>query len=232
MKNNNTENFISCVNDKYKDYETLFIENKDSILDIKNKIEEVQLLIEHVNQRIQYTETRITRTVSFSLTLILIGMAFFAVSIKLEGASFYLGLCTTFLFILTGGLTSLIHALQINPQYPFRALSNDWKWFYPNIVDEKYKPNFLVKEKENDYWKKRLLHIYGLKSYAEKLLHENQHERLKIDIQQLYLLHVNEKYKNVFLSNLRRILLLGLLLISISLMFLFTIIVFDKIYTP
>jgi hypothetical protein len=102
--------------------------------------------------------------------------------------------------------------------------------FYPNIVDEKYKPTPYVKETENKYWEKRLLHIKGLKKYAEKFLHENNVERLKIDIQQLYLLHVNEKYKNAFLSTLRRILFWGILLISISVMSLFALIVLNKIW--
>jgi len=120
--------------------------------------------------------------------------------------------------------------MQVNPKYPFRALLNDWKWFYPKIVDEKYRPTPYVIETENKYWEKRLLHVDGLTKYAEKILNENQNERLKIDIQQLYLLHVNEKYKNAFLSILRRILFLGLLLISISILFLFTVIVLDKIW--
>lgn len=230
MKKNQTASFELNVRDKYKEYEALFVEISQSSLNIDDKLKEAQSLIEHVNQRIQYTETRITRTVTFAATLIVVGMAFFAVSTKLEGAAFYLGICTTLLFILTGGITALIHAMQINPKYPFRALLNDWKWFYPNIVDEKYKPTAYVKETEKKYWEKRLLHIDGLKNYAEKLLHENNTERLKIDIQQLYLLHVNEKYKNAFLSTLRRILFWGILLISISVMSLFTLIVLNKIW--
>ena len=230
MKNNQTASFKFNVSNKYEEYEALFIEINQSSLNIDDKLKEAQFLIEHVNQRIQYTETRITRTVTFAATLIVIGMAFFAVSTKLDGAAFYLGICTTLLFILTGGITALVHAMQINPKYPFRALLNDWKWFYPNIVDEKYKPTPYVKETENKYWEKRLLHIEGLKKYAEKFLHENNVERLKIDIQQLYLLHVNEKYKNAFLSTLRRILFWGILLISISVMSLFALIVLNKIW--
>jgi hypothetical protein len=230
MKNNQKESIESKVSDKYKEYEELFIKISQIGLNIDDKLKEVQSLIEHVNQRIQYTETRITRTVTFAVTLIVVGMAFFAVSTKLDGAAFYLGICTTLLFILTGGVTALVHAMQVNPKYPFRALLNDWKWFYPKIVDEKYRPTPYVIETENKYWEKRLLHVDGLTKYAEKILNENQNERLKIDIQQLYLLHVNEKYKNAFLSILRRILFLGLLLISISILFLFTVIVLDKIW--
>jgi len=229
MKNNQKASLN--FSDKYEEYEALFIDISQFKLNINDKLKEIQFLIEHVNQRIQYTETRITRTVTFAVTLIAVGMAFFAVSTKLDAAAFNLSICTTLLFVLTGGITALVHAMQINPKYPFRALLNDWKWFYPNIVDEIYKPTPYVKETENNYWKKRILHVDGLTKYAEKILNENQNERLKIDIQQLYLLHVNEKYKNEFLSTLRRILFLGLLLISISILFLFTVIILDKVWT-
>ena len=163
----------------------------------------------------------VTRTVTFSVTLIGIGMAFFAVTTKLDGLSFYLGLLTAGLFILTGGTTSIIHTFQVNPKYPFRALGNDWKWFYPEIVDKEYKPSTIVMETENKYLRKRLLHAEGLQKYAQKIVTEDKFERLKVDIQQLYLLHVNEKYKNCFLTSLRRVLTWGLLLTTISVIILF-----------
>jgi hypothetical protein len=135
-----------AIKGKLEDYARLFSALDETGTDMETKVKEVQSLIEHVNQRIYYTESRITRTVTFAITLIGIGMAFFAVTIKLEGCSLYLGLITSILFIGTGGITSLIHVFQINPKYPFRKLQNDWKWFYPNIVPEEYKPNTFVKE--------------------------------------------------------------------------------------
>jgi hypothetical protein len=156
-------------------------------------------------------------------------MAFFAVTINLHGVSFCLGLVTTALFIITGGVTSIVHSLQVNPKYPFRVLGNDWKWFYPNIVDERYKPTRIVKETEKEYLQKRLLHVEGLKEYARKIVNQDKVERLKVDIQQLYLLHVNEKYKNHFLTSLRRILTWGLLITSIVLISLLIAIAAEQI---
>jgi hypothetical protein len=68
---------------------------------------------------------------------------------------------------------------------------------------------------------KRVLHVEGLHEYAKKILNEGMKERLKVDIQQLYLLHVNEKYKNCFLSSLRRVLTYGLILIALAFIALF-----------
>jgi hypothetical protein len=222
--------FEKAVQSKYKDYEYLF--NRIPRNSIEKKIKEVNSLIDHVDNRIHYTETRITRTVTFSVTLIAIGMAFFAAIIKLDGSSLYLGLITSGSMILTGLAAALIHIFQVNPIYPFRALPNDWKWFYPRIVDDKYKPKTFVYEKKKAYFKKRLLHIDGLNRYAQNIIGETPKERLKVDIQQLYLLHVNEKYKNYFLTTLRKVLNVGLTIVLISLIALLLNISVKKIGTP
>ncbi len=225
MKLDNLKGKIdSCIEDYYDLFDTKNLTN----IDIENKINEVGILIEHINQRIQYTETRITRTVTFSVTLIGIGMAFFVGTTQYQGFSFICGLVTSGLFILTGTVAALIHILQVNPQYPFRSLKNDWKWFYPQILEKKYAPTFFVKECETKYLEKRLMHLKGLIKYASNLIYENEIERLMTDIQQLYLLHANEKYKNCFLSSLRKVIVLGLSLTFISLLFLFGFIINDK----
>ncbi|MCJ7547957.1 MAG: hypothetical protein MUP30_14265 [Deltaproteobacteria bacterium] len=219
--------FEKEVQSKYKYYETLF--GKIPSKGIDKKIEEVDFLINHIDNRIHYTETRITRTVTFSVTLIGIGMAFFAAIINLKEFSLYLGLITSGSMILTGLIATLIHIFQVNPNYPFKALPNDWKWFYPRIVDNEYKPKAFVYEQEKAYFKKRLLHINGLNKYAQKVIDETPRERLKIDIQQLYLLHVNEKYKNYFLTTLRKVLNVGLTVVLISLIILLLNVSIEKI---
>lgn len=207
--------FEEEIQAKYKDYESLFEDILEDSID--DKVEEVNFLIDHVDNRIHYTETRITRTVTLSVSLIAIGMAFFAVVIKLQSLSLYLGLFTAGSMILTGLITALIHVFQVNPKYPFRALKNDWKWFYPRIVDDKYKPKAFVKESDRAYFEKRMLHVDGLSKYAQKIIEETPTERLKIDIQQLFLLHVNEKYKNYFLTTLRKCLNSGLTIVLVAL---------------
>jgi len=220
------------VDSAYKAYE-LFLEETDvGDEELSKKIKEVNLLIEHIDNRIHYTETRLGRTVTFSVTLIGVGIAVFAAVVKLSGWSFLLGLLSSGLLILTGVIAILINVFQTNPKYPFRKLPNDWKWFYPRIVNEEYKPGLIMKEGERKYLEKRLLHIKGLKEYAAKIIAETPLERLKVDIQQLYLLHVNEKYKNKFLTTIRRVLSIGVSLSLAFLICLFIIISVDKVKNP
>ena len=220
------------IDSAYKDYELFFEETDVKDEELSKKIKEVNLLIEHIDNRIHYTETRLGRTVTFSVTLIGFGIAFFAVVAKLSGWSFLLGLLSSGLLILTGVIAILINVFQTNPRYPFRKLPNDWKWFYPRIVNEEYKPNLIMKEGERKYLEKRLLHIEGLKEYAAKIVAETNLDRLKIDIQQLYLLHVNEKYKNKFLTSIRSVLSIGVSLALAALIGLFVIISVDKVKNP
>lgn len=219
------------IKSEYADYEQYMDSLSLKDAELENKIKEVNDLIEHVNNRIIYTETRITRTVTFALSLVAIGMALFAAVIRLDGISLYFGLATSILFISTGSITSFTHVLQINPKYPFRALPNDWKWFYSRSVDDNYKPPFYVKETEQNYFKKRYSHINGLKNYAEKIVKETPSVRLKIDIQQLYLLHVNEKYKNSFLTSLRKVLTIGLIATLLVMISFFGWLSYEKIYS-
>lgn len=229
-KKNKIEGYKNEINARYKIYEALF--NKDEIkeADIKDKINEINSLIEHVNNRIYYTETRLGRAVTFSITLIAVGIAFFASIIELNGLSFYLGIVSSGMLIITGITCVLINAFQTNPRYPFRKLTNDWKWFYPGIVESNYKPNLLMKESDEKYFNKRLMHIKGLNKYAEKVMLETSIERVKIDIQQLYLLHVNEKYKNKFLNTLRSVLRIGITISLTAIIILFAVMTIEKIH--
>lgn len=226
--NNNIEDLDRKIEEQYKEYEGMFA-NIDENVDVDSKLKEINALINHVDDRIHYTESRITRTITFAVTLIGVGMALFAASLRLNGLPFYLGLATTGLFILTGIITVIVHVLQINPKYPFRALPNDWKWFYPRIIDENYGPSLFVWECKKKNYKKKLLHIKGLNEYAGKIINENPSERLKVDIQQLYLLHVNEKYKNSFLTSLRKVLILGLSITLVVLILFFSTIIYERI---
>ncbi len=217
------------IDEKYKEFESSFEKTPLSDADILSKIEEIDALIDHVTGRISYTETRITRTVTLALTMVGFGMAFFAVVLNLHGMAFYLGIATAMSLILTGSIASYIHTRQINPKYPFRRMENDWKWFYPRIVEEEYRPNAFVHDKDQDFLKKRLLHMENLRRYADRLLKEDKKERLKIDTQQLFLLHVNEKYKNCFLSSLRTILKRGLIITSMLFLALSITLIVNKI---
>ena len=220
------------IETEYLQYENLFAQLDDTDSKIEKKIEEVNSLIEQVNQRIFYTEGRLSKLVTFSVALMGIGMAFFAAIIKLAGLTFIIGIITSFSFFFTGGFTALVHCwFYVNPRYPFRTLKNDWKWFYAGIIDKEYHPKPLFQDSSYKFLFKRRLHIQGLNKYAKKILDEKSVDRLKVDLQQLYLLHVNEKYKNYYLSNLRNILIYGLLVTSSCFIILVGSIAYDKIIT-
>jgi hypothetical protein len=217
------------INAEYQKYEDIFANLNHDDPEIEEKIKEVNSIIQLVNNRIFYTEDRLSKIVAFSLALMAIGMAFFAAIINLTGLTFIVGLITALFFILTGGIAALVNTFYVNPRYPFRAMKNDWKWFYSGIIDKKYRPKLIFQDSPSELFSKKLLHMRGLNDYAEKILVEDKVERLKVDLQQLYLLHVNEKYKNRYLSNLRNILILGLIITSVFLFILVGLIANDKV---
>lgn len=226
---NQIQSLQSEIDTEYQKYENLFAQLDDKDPEIEKKIDEVNSIIQLVNNRISYTEDRLAKIITFSVALMGIGMAFFAAIIMLSGVTFYIGLITAFSFFFTGGLTALVHSIYVNPKYPFRAMKNDWKWFYAGIITKDYHPKPLFQDSNSEFLSKRLLHMQGLNQYAEKVLDEGKSERLKVDLQQLYLLHVNEKYKNRYLSNLRNILFRGLLVTIIFLFMLVGLITKDRI---
>ena len=215
MKAKLEKEFDVSFEERFREYGATFEQSIGSGIDIREKISEIEALIEHVNGRVTYTESRITRAVTISLSIVGFGMAFMAATLKLSGLAYYLGIVTSLSMVITGLFASYVHTRQINPQYPFRKLKNDWKWFYPQIVDEEYRPSWLVKEKKETYHKKRLQHIEDLKKYSIKLMKEDDRERVRVDLQQLFLLHVNEKYKNCFLSSITGIIKKGITITAV-----------------
>ena len=216
------------IDSEYQKYIETFSSLDDKISNIDEKIEEINSIIMLANNRIYYTEDRLSKIATFSVALMGIGMAFFAGIIHLNGWAFFIGLITAVSFVLTGGITSLINSSYMNPKYPFRAMKGDWKWFYSGIIDTAYHPKPVFQDNQSEFFKKRLLHMQGLNDYAQKLLTENKSERLKVDLQQLYLLHLNEKYKTRYLSNLRSILIRGIVITSIFLFILVGLITCEK----
>lgn len=229
IRKSSIESSEKLVLNQLREYENLFPMIDSDKID--SKITEVNALIDHINGRIEYTESRITKMVTLSIALIGAGVALFGAILKtLDTVPFVFGIVPSGLLIGTGLLAVLIHSRQINPRYPFRGLRNDWKWFYPNIVSNWYRPNVMMSEDEVSLAEKKVMHVFGLTGYATKILNESPAERLRVDVQQLYLLHVNEKYKNTFLSHLRTILKNGLALVVIGLLLFLGLTTYYKIY--
>jgi len=226
---NRTKNKENEIDAEYQKYIDLFMKVDDNDPNLDAKIEEVNSIIHLVNSRIYYTEDRLSKIAAFSVALMGIGMAFFAGIIHLNGLTFIVGLIAALSFVLTGGIVSLINSSYMNPKYPFRAMKDDWKWFYAGIINKDYRPKPVFQDSRTEFLKKRLHHMQGLNDYANKILAENKSERLKVDLQQLYLLHVNEKYKNRYLSNLRNILIRGIFITSLFIFILVGFVTYDKL---
>lgn len=121
--------------------------------------------------------------------------------------------------IIIGILLFVLYSLQTNYKYPFNQVTTTWKWFYRDaLIDlsdisipftcyecENNRNNIASKITES--WPK------FINQYTRGIL--NPKESLFQDIQQVYVLHLNEKYKNMFLSNLRKLLNWGLILVGI-----------------
>ena len=110
-----------------------------------------------------------------------------------------------------------VYSKQVN-RYPWTSVTKTWKWFYRDAIPEEAKfdlnfYNWLFRWGKEvtraKYEFNRQLPLFG--ASLQKLF--NPRESLWQDIQQLYVLHINEKYKNAYLSRLRSILTGGLVAI-------------------
>jgi hypothetical protein len=118
--------------------------------------------------------------------------------------------------VVVGAALLWAYTRQTN-RYPWTDATKTWKWFYRDALPEGSK--FDIGWKSLFTFKKDKARIQSeykrqLPLFKEKLKSLNlpkvSHEQ---DVQQLYVLHVNEKYKNIHLSQLRTILSRGIWLI-------------------
>lgn len=119
--------------------------------------------------------------------------------------------------ILVGISVWLCYGLQTNYKYPWVSVSEaqNWKWFYwgalanprafgpPTFPYQGEKARNTEARAFQSQWEHFQEQVPGL---ANKRIDVTQ------DVKQLYLLHVDERYKNLFLTQLRRILMWGVAL--------------------
>jgi hypothetical protein len=179
--------------------------------------ETLRHLIDHIARRIEYTESR--RSV-----LAVTGGAIFAVSVslltlaltKVDYYALWLSLTVfSVIGIVVGALSWVLYARQTNFHYPFTEAERSWKWFYPDALPS-LKPFSVpwhgIQSKES-VQVGRAAFTSQWKSFSQKQsvsLSDRRTSTLE-DLRQVYLLHVNERYKNIFLSHLRSIIQRGLL---------------------
>jgi hypothetical protein len=183
--------------------------------------EDLRHMIDHMANRIHYTESRIGAFAVLGTAIFAAGVAVFSFAIgdtiKTEAIR-HASIALSLGLVLTGLISLVVYARQTNYKYPFTDVTKTWKWFYRNALSDskKFSLSFLdyiyrTEESTNDG-----KNAYNIQ-YAEfentikpKLMDESEHT--KQDFQQIFVLHVNECYKNVFLTNIRRVINYGLIL--------------------
>lgn len=121
--------------------------------------------------------------------------------------------------IVTGGLVILLYSRQTN-RYPFTSATKTWKWFYRDALPKT--------EDFKLHWYSYLPWAPGSaqirKAYGAQLddfrlrMSDLQDDSVNLeqDIEQLYVLHVTERYKNIHLKHLSQAFSWGLLLIALA----------------
>lgn len=207
---NSSKNELSSLRDQYhKLVESSSLDNKDT-LSLAARCRE---LIFHIHQRIEYCEKRRGQMVVISLSLLAAAVALFATTfLKAMDSGLLVSLVrlTALLLFLTAAITLALYSLQTNFKYPFIEITKTWRWFYHYSVSKEYKPPFVPFERLKQREKMQKIHLKDMLTYAEKTLGSSPKEELEQDLEQLFLVIVNEKYKNAQLTHLRIVISWGL----------------------
>jgi hypothetical protein len=178
-------------------------------------------VINAVSERIHYAEGRRTNITIVAGVLIAGGIALFTSAYdKAVTMTAWLALAAgSISAILVGAAVLWAYTRQTN-RYPWTAATKTWKWFYRDALPEGSKFDIgwtslfsFGKEKakvQSEYTRQLPLFKEKLKALTLPNVSYEQ------DLQQLYVLHINEKYKNLHLSQLRTILGRVIFLIVIS----------------
>jgi len=167
----------------------------------------------HIHQRIEYCESRRSQFAIVALSLLAAAVALFATTFSGSmniGSPLLLTRLTALSLFLTSIITLILYSLQTNFKYPFIEITKTWRWFYHYCVSKKYKPPFLPFERAKRRKEMQVLHLRDMLAYSEKTLKISPKEELEQDLEQLFLVIVNEKYKNLQLTHLRKVISWGL----------------------
>jgi hypothetical protein len=111
----------------------------------------------------------------------------------------------------------IVYGLQMNPPYPFIQeavrFQRPWKWFYRDALtnSDAFTLPILARQTKNQVQRSIDEFDAQWEDFGDRYLGLlDPHTDALQNLRQVYLLHVNEKYKNHFLSQLRRILVWGL----------------------
>jgi hypothetical protein len=176
-------------------------------------------IISAAAERIHYAEGRRTNFTVVAGALLAGGVAIltFIPDKRLGNALADFALGASVGSIVLGLVLLIVFARQTN-RYPWTSATNTWKWFYRDALPNQKAfdwtwRDFLSPEEE----KKRLQAEFGTQlPIFEATIDQLKDTKVSLaqDVQQLYVLHINDKFKNSHLSQLRTILFRGLLGVS------------------
>lgn len=177
-------------------------------------------LIERMDIRIQYAEGRRGGLAVLAGAFVAAGTALttqlLATDISYQPGYWAMVVASVGL-ILVGLLTLIIFARQINYNLPFRALTTTWKWFYRDAVPRNKEfpapwhtiqfssQHYAFQELYNDQWRAFVERSLTLTDPAIDAAQ---------NLEQVYVLHLNEYYKNRFLMILREVMVKGLVAVA------------------
>lgn len=174
---------------------------------------------------IHYAESRRSQIAVIGGALAAAGLALFTLRQATESpslkATYTVAAATA---ILVGVIVWLQFALQTNFRYPFLSQKpQTWKWFYWGALPDakKFGPSFWRirrRRARREGEQKELQQQWELFRGQVTGLSDRRVDATQ-DLRQLYLLHVDERYKNLFLTRLRNTLAIGVLsILSLSLL--------------
>ena len=173
-------------------------------------------LIEHVNQRIWYAETRRSSFATLAGGLLAAGVALLT-AILVNDVS-YRPAFWALLFLALGAIGNgafvfTVYAGQTNFDYPFKRQTTTWKWFYRDAIPRTKDvpvPWTAVQRKESRELARQLFDEEWVAFATQQRQLADIRVNATQDLQQLYVLHVNEFYKNKFLTLIRKVMTCGL----------------------
>ena len=174
-----------------------------------------------VVERIHYAEGRRTNFSVIAGALIAGGIALLTFSLGNVDSSIakFCIAFTAVAMLAVGTIILLVYARQTN-RYPWTSATKTWKWFYRDALPDQSKFNLGW---TSYFWfgkaGKRAREAFAaqLRPFIDSLAKlKDGSVSLDQDAQQLYVLHVNEKYKNMHLADLRTATSIGLMCILLS----------------
>lgn len=177
--------------------------------------EDLKPIIQAVAERIHYAESRRTNFTVIAGIFIAGGLALLGLlTEKVSDALIWYPLVFGAVYLIILGVGVFwVYSRQTN-RYPWTSATKTWKWFYRDALpeqgkfDTRWQTYFGFKNEKTRIQGEYRRQLPLFKDQIGKL--EKPIESYNQDVEQLYVLHINEKYKNIHLSELRTVLNRGL----------------------